>query len=137
MEIGLEEVGVVFAGIAVIGLLVGLVARWAKRSQRVDDNGDAIGVVKSECAAGTADLRAWMQEELARLRQEYAERDHTVHERINRQRDRLDQHIAESTEVHKTLAAVTTALEGFNNRFDRFEQSVNAKFERLSERLGQ
>ena len=137
MEIGLEEVGVVFAGITVITLLVGVVAKWAKRSAHVDQNAEAITSVKRECAEGIAELRTWVSEELAQLKLDYATDDRTLHTRIDRQRDRLDQHIQESTEVHKALSSMTTALESFTSRLDRFEQAVNAKFERLNERLGQ
>ena len=133
MEIGLEEVGVVFAGITVITLLVGVIVRWAKRSARVEANTDAIGDVKRECNEGIAELRIWVSEELAQLKLDYASDDRTLHGRIDRQRDRLDKHIEESTEVHKALATMTTALESFSSRLDRFEQAVNAKLERLGQ----
>ena len=131
MEIGLEEVGVVFAGIAVISLLVTFVAKWAKRSVRIDGNAVAIADVKRECDEKIADVRTWAQDEVSRIRQEHAEGLRVVHDRVNRQRDRHDKYVDETTEVHKALSVVAAGLQAFDDRFDRFEANVAKQLETL------
>ena len=131
MEIGLEEVGVVFAGIAVISLLVTFVAKWAKRSVRIDSNAIAIADVKRECDQKIEHVRTWAQEEVSRIRQEHVDGLRTVNERVNRQRDRHDKYVEETTEVHKALSAVAAGMQAFDDRFDRFEANVAKQIDTL------
>ena len=124
MTISGEIIGIIIGLVSLLGIAGGLVARSAVRSARIESNQADIGEVK-----------ALLRDELAQMKMEYAEDLRIVHGRIDRERDKLDNHVQASTEVHTTLAAISASLQGFGDRLDRFEDMVNRKLETMSDRL--
>ena len=124
MTISGEIIGIIVGLVSLLGIAGGLVARSAVRSARIESNQADIGEVK-----------ALLRDELAQMKLEYAEDLRIVHGRIDRERDKLDDHVRASTEVHTSLAAISASLQGFGDRLDRFEDMVNRKLETMSDRL--
>ena len=124
MTISGEIIGIIIGLVSLLGIAGGLVARSAVRSARIESNQADIGEVKG-----------LLRDELAQMKMEYAEDLRIVHGRIDRERDKLDNHVQASTEVHTTLAAISASLQGFGDRLDRFEDMVNRKLETMSDRL--
>ena len=127
MTIGLEEVGVIFAGIAVIGMLVAFITRWAKKSQRIHDNERNLGAWRDEVRELLREHRDYVDRELDKLRQDYAGDVKILHGRIDERRNELARHVEASVDVHKSLATLVEAVSAIRDRLDSIEGKIDQR----------
>ena len=127
MTIGLEEVGVIFAAIAVGGILVSFISRWAKKSQRIQHNSEILGEFRTEVRSLLQEHRQYVDRKLERLRGDYAEDVKILHGRIDERRNELNRHVEASVEVHKSLAALVEAINAIRERLDSIEGKIDRR----------
>ena len=100
-----EMVGIVVSVVALLALAAGVVGTWAVLKVRVQDN------------------RTDIQE----LRESVKEDIQSIHKRIDRHRDDLDEHIRSSGSVHADLSKLTEAVDGIKEWLGRIERKLDSK----------
>ena len=100
-----EMVGIAVSVVALLALAAGVVGTWAVLKVRVQDN------------------RTDIQE----LRESVKEDIQSIHKRIDRYRDDLDEHIRSSGAVHADLSKLTEAVDGIKEWLGRIERKLDSK----------
>ena len=127
MTITGEVIAIIVGFITIAGVLTTWAVKSGRRAAKLEGAEDDVTEIKKQ---------------MAQLKQEGAEDLHAAEDRFNRRiddfeareqrdRDKLDAHISGSVEVHTMLAAITANMDAFNNRFDRFEDTIAKQIDTL------
>ena len=120
MTITGEVIAIIVGFITIAGVLTTWAVKSGRRAAKLEGAEDDVTEIKKQMARQkqecAEDLRA--AEERANRRMDDYE------ERAQRDRDKLDEHISGSVEVHTMLAAITANMDSFNRRIDRFEDTI-------------
>ena len=113
MEMSLEMLSVIAALGSLLVVGAGAVKARAMLEARGKANTEAID-----------ELKAFVKDELAELRVDYAKDLQIAHGRIDKHSERLDQYIDTSVEIKTTLASVQTLVGQVVDRIGRFEDTM-------------
>ena len=104
-------------GATIVGLAIKMRLTGERNAEDIEGNKQAL-----EKAA--AELKAGYEKDVFQLRQDHAKEVETLHGRVDRQRDALDNHVAASTEVHTAIAKLTAVTEAILSRLDSIERKI-------------
>ena len=127
MTITGEMIAIVLGFITIAGVLT----TWAVKSGRRGAKLEGAEKDVDEINARMTQLKQDCAEDLRAAEDRFNRRIDDFETRAQRDSDKLDSHVSGSVEVHTMLAAITANMEAFNNRFDRFEDTMAKQIDTL------